>query len=145
MRNLKERINESVSKSNNMIDIFMVAKVLLPGRKRKTGIECYNLNNIKENDTKLDYEDQIIFTYYCFFKWGVNYPKYNGLNSNWVPVNAFDYETVKKNKLDFYFDDIDCVDGQTDKNIEGIKCDGSLTFKEARELLEQHFNIQSNK
>lgn len=134
-------VNESVSKTNNMYDIYTVAKVLLPGRKRKTCIECYNLSNIKENDTKLDYEDQIIFKYYCLYKWGVKYDKYQGLNPNWVPVDSYDYDTVKNNKWEFYFDDEDCVDGQTDQNIEEVKCDGSLTFKEAREKLEQHFNI----
>ena len=134
-------VDESVRKTNNMYDIYTVAKVLLPGRKRKTGIECYNLSNIKENDTKLYYEDQIIFKYYCLYKWGVTYAKYQGLHPNWVPVASYDYDTVKNNKWEFYFDDVYCVDGQTDANIEGVKCDGSLTFKEAREKLEQHFNI----
>ena len=141
MKNLVNHITEALQQTNNMHDIFLVAKVLLPGRKRKTGIECYNLNNIKENDTMLDYSDQIVFKYYCFYKWGVNYPKYQGLHNTWVPVDAFDYDTVKKNKWEFYFDNYDCVDGQTDENIEGVKCDGSLTFKEARELLENHFNV----
>ena len=141
MKNLVNHITEALRQTNNMHDIFLVAKVLLPGRKRKTGIECYNLNNIKENDTMLDYSDQIVFKYYCFYKWGVNYPKYQGLHNTWVPVDAFDYDTVKKNKWEFYFDNYDCVDGQTDENIEGVKCDGSLTFKEARELLENHFNV----
>ena len=141
MKSLTNLIKESVAKTNNMAEICTVAKVMLPGRKRKTGIECYNLNNIKENDTMLDVEDQVIFKYYCFYKWGVNYTKYQGLHNTWVPVDAFDYDTVKKNKWEFYFDDVACVNGQTDENIEGVKCDGSLTFKEARELLEKHFNI----
>lgn len=135
-------IKESVEKSNRMIDIMCVAPVLLPGRKRKTGIECYNLNNIKENDTTLEYEDQVIFKYYCLYKWGIDYPKYDGLHKTWVPVDAFDYETVKKNKWEFYFDGTSCVDGQTNKNIEGVECDGTLTFREARELLEKHFDIK---
>ena len=139
---LTQKINENLYKSNNKLDIHIVAKVLLPGRKRRTGIECYNLNNINENDTKLDYDDQIVFKYYCFYKWGVKYQKYDGLHPNWVPVDSFDYDTVKNNKWEFYFDNITCVDGQTDDTIENVFCDGSLTFKEARELLEQHFNIK---
>ena len=128
MITLTQKINENLYKSNNRFNIHIIAKVLLPGRKRRTGIECYNLNNINENDTKLDYDDQIVFKYYCFYKWGVKYQKYDGLHPNWVPVDSFDYIT--------------CVDGQTNDTIENVFCDGSLTFKEARELLEQHFNIK---
>ena len=143
MKSLTNLIKESVSKTNNMFWIHMIEKVLLPGRKRRTSIECYNLSKINENDTMLDFEDQIIFKYYCFYKWGVDYPKYPGLHPSWVPVGSFDYDTVKKNKWEFYFDDVDCVDGQTDKNIEDVKCNGTLTFKEARELLEQYFGINA--
>ena len=40
MKSLTNLIKESVAKTNNMTEICTVAKVLLPGRKRKTGIEC---------------------------------------------------------------------------------------------------------
>ena len=64
MKTLTQKLNEAAMKTHGYMEIYAIAKVLLPGRKRKTSIECYNLSNIKENDTKLDYEDQIIFKYY---------------------------------------------------------------------------------
>ena len=137
MKTINNYIVENVKEAhkNEWYDVYTIAQVKMPGKKRKTSIACYNLGKLKE-DTKLDYDDQIIFKYYCFYKWGVKYEKYDGLHENWIPVNTFE---DTKNK--FYFDDVDCVDGNTDKNIPNVRCDGSLTFKEARELLEEYFNI----
>ena len=141
MKSLTNLIKEAVSETNNMFWIHMVAKVLLPGRKRRTGIECYNLSKINENATMLDFDDQIIFKYYCFYKWGVDYPKYPGLHHSWVPVASFDYDTVKKNKWEFYFDDVDCVDTKSSKDIPDVRCDGKQTANELFDKLVEYFKL----
>ena len=145
MKELKEFINESIRRSHNFYDVECEIMVNVPGKKRRKSIRCYNCNVIDEENVKLDYDDQIIFKYYCLTKWGcVKNTSYPTLHKNWTPEIDFKNYTdpSKNNEYTFYFDGVNCVDGKTDKNIKGVKCNGSLTFKEARELLEEYFNIE---
>ncbi|MBO5003686.1 MAG: hypothetical protein J6D03_00075 [Clostridia bacterium] len=137
MNTLKSYITEKFNTHD--ILLYAVVKVAVPGKKRKRGIAVYNFKNFNDSEEKLEYSDQIIFKYYCFYKWGIEYDKYEGLHKSWVPVDSF--KTGEDFKYNFYFDGIDCVDGETDKNIQGVVCDGSLTWREAEEKLEEHFGI----
>lgn len=44
-------------------------------------------------------------------------------------------------KADYYFDGLNCVDGRTQKNIPGVKCNGELQWGEAIDKLKKHFKI----
>jgi hypothetical protein len=146
MKDIKVFINENIKRSRNFYDVERDIMAEVPGKKRRKSIRCYNCNAIDEENVKLDFDDQIIFKYYCLAKWGcVENTSYPSLGKNWIPeVDFTDYskDTTQKNKYDFYFDDVDCVDVKTDKNIKGVKCNGKMTFKEARERLEEYFNIK---
>lgn len=39
----------------------------------------------------------------------------------------------------FYFDDVNCVDEATSSNIDGVTCDGTLTFDKAAKMLTKYF------
>lgn len=134
MKSIVEYINES--RNNN---VTYKVKVYVPGKKRKQTITVYSMNDINEDKFVLDYDSQILFKHYCFYKWDIPYDKYPGLDKTLVPEDSFDKEALKS--CDFYFDDYSCVDAQTDRDIPGIKCDGSLTFYEARMVLEKYFKI----
>lgn len=65
--------------------------------------------------------------------------------SNQLEFKAFArrHGLTYKNGVDYYFDNIYCVDA-TDKrqpNINSVRCDGSLTFGEAIDRLKKHFKI----
>lgn len=51
----------------------------------------------------------------------------------------------KKNGVDFYFDNIECVDGRDphdQSTIRGVVCDGSLTWGEAARRLRKYFGVE---
>ena len=52
MIQITDFLNENVKEANYWIEIYCVARVQMPGRKRKTGIECYNVTRINDTKTK---------------------------------------------------------------------------------------------
>jgi len=42
-------------------------------------------------------------------------------------------------KKDFYFDCVTGVDGKTDRDIKGVRCDGTLTWNQNLIALRKHF------
>lgn len=49
------------------------------------------------------------------------------------------YKKTTGRSDDFYFDYINCVDGRSDQNIPGVKCDIGLTWEEAKDRLVSYF------
>lgn len=134
MKSIVDYINESRN-ANAKWNV----KVAVPGKKRKQTITVYSMGDIKENTFVLDYDSQLVFKHYCLYKWDIPYDTYPELDKTFVPADSFSKEELKS--CNFYFDDYSCVDAKTDRDIPGIKCDGSLTFYEARMILEKYFKI----
>lgn len=136
MKSIVDYINESIN--NN---VTRNVKVSVPGKKSKQTITVYSMNDINEDKFVLDYDSQILFKHYCFYKWDIPYDTYPELDKTLVPEDSFDEDKLKS--CDFYFDDIYCVDATSCRNIPKIKCDGSLTFYEARIILEKYLQINT--
>ena len=117
------------------------------GKKRAKKYRFENLSVIEEDKDILTRNNQMIFKHYIHHMWNVdkNYPEYVDVADYYYNDEWMDKKLAKKH-VPFMFDDVDCIDISTfgkQPVIPGVKCDGTMTFLEARLALEKYFKVKN--
>lgn len=97
-------------------------ELLLEGRMKTKFPEWYK-------DCKVTYDDQLYFKAWFYAEL---------LNRN-IKSKEEVKDLMKKDL--FYFDDVDCVDTKSSKDIPDVKCDGKSTAEELFNKLVDYFKL----